>query len=205
MNLLTTASFSVFLASLPAPSAHAPSGVGGMFPTSLPGFTEAVFDTATIDRLLADDKTVGIRFYNVLASPADTVGTAMAIGIRMDGSEVNSGSSYQLSLGFVSGKITMRMLKKAQAAAACSSMQNSGHPSYSASFTRTEVENLLRPAGCQALQAIPDATAKGEASMRLIPVRIINGKAEPLGPGFLCGFPCPPLCGPEKNYVYRPK
>ncbi len=168
------------------------------------GFKEALFDTAAIDRLLADGKTVGLRFYNALAAPTDKEGTAMAIGIRMDGSEANSGSSYALSLGLISGKVAIRMLKKAPAAAACQNMQHSGHPSFSASFTRTEVENLLRTAGCEALQAVPDITEKGETTMRLIPVKLADGKAVPMGTGSLCNFPCPPLCGPKKNYVYRP-
>lgn len=177
--------------------------------TSDPGFRAAVFDSATIAGILKDGKAVGIRFYNVLTPPDLKDGSAMAVGIRMDGSEINSGNAYQLSLGFVNGRIAMDPLNAKDAKAVCAAMQSSGNPSYSAAFTRTEVEALTDLVGCQALQASPDTTGHGETTMRLTAMKVAGGKAEPLGadPKFtkLCGFPCPSVCGPDKNYVYRAK
>lgn len=174
---------------------------------SPPGFSEATFDSATIATILKDPKAVAIRFYNALIPPGNKDGSAMAVGIRADGSEINSGKAYQLSLGFVQGKLQMDPLSTKDAKNACAAMQNSGYPSYSASFTRTEIELLTGLAGCQALQATPDVTAKDETTMRLTAMKITGGKAEPLGsdPKFMkvCGFPCPSICGPDKNYVYR--
>ncbi len=173
------------------------------------GFTEALFDTTTLESLLKDESVVAIRFYNVLAKAGDANGTAMAIGIHTDGTEANKGRSYRMSLGLVKGKVQMNSLAVAKAATACQDMDRPAHRSYSASFTRTEVEALLALDGCQALQATPDTTAKGETTMLLTAMKIVGDKAEALGQGShfekSCGYPCPTVCGPEKNYVYRTK
>lgn len=209
MNLITTTSLLAFLIAAQGSLAQANSGTSGKPSASGPGFAAALFDAATVNDLLKSEEAMGIRFYNVLAEPRDTNGTAMAIGIRTDGSELNTGKSYRLSLGFVGGKITMSKLDVKNAKTACENMDDPTHPSYSASFTRTEVQALLDLSGCQALQAVPDTTDKGETTMRLIAMKVMDGKAFPLGSGpqfeRLCGFPCPLVCGPERNYVYRSK
>ncbi len=207
MNLITTTFFFSCLLSVQGSLAQESSGTSGK--SSDPGFAEALFDTTTLNDLLKSEEAMGIRFYNVLADPEDTNGTAMAIGIRTNGSELNSGKSYRLSLGLVGGKITISTLNAKNAKAACEHMDAAEHPSYSASFTRTEVQALLDLPGCQALQAEPAITDKDETTMRLIAMKIVNDKAVPLGsdPRFerTCGFPCPLVCGPESNYVYRSK
>ena len=204
MRLLATASVLALLMPIHNLMGQEPSAPAAK-PTD-PGFTEALFDSTTIAYMLKDDKAMAVRFYNVLVPPENKDGSAMAIGIHADGSEINKGNAYQVSLGFVNGVIKMNALNSKDAKTACSSMQASGHPSYSASFTRTEIEALTDLQGCQALQAAPD-TAKGETTMRLTAMKITGGKAEPLGsdPKFVrvCGFPCPSVCGPDKNYVYR--
>lgn len=174
-----------------------------------PGFREALFDSATITDILKDHEAVAVRFYNVLVPPGNKDGSAMAVGIRADGSEINKGKAYQLSLGFVKEKIAMQPLNSKDAKNACAAMQDPGHPSYSAAFTRTEVELLMDLEGCQAIRAMPDITDKDETTMRLTAMKVTDGKAEPLGTGERyersCGFPCPSVCGPEQNYVYRHK
>lgn len=171
------------------------------------GFKEALFDSATLTGLLKDGSVMALRFYNALAKAGDTDGTAMAIGIRTDGSEVNKGKSYRLSLGFVKSRLLMSNLAVATAAVACREMQSSGHPSYSASFTRTEVEALLRLPGCNGLRVTPSTNVNGDTTMLLTAMKINGDKAEPLGTASeyerLCEYPCPTVCGPDKNYVFR--
>lgn len=173
------------------------------------GFKEALFDSTTLEALLKDGAVVAIRFYNVLARAGDANGTAMAIGIHTDGTEANKGKSYRMSLGLVKGKVQISNLSVEKAAIACQDMDNPAHRSYSASFTRTEVEALLALDGCQALQATPGTAKSGETTMVLTAMKIVGDKAEALGQGpefdKLCGYPCPTVCGPEKNYVYRTK
>lgn len=187
-------------------ASNAPAGNTAV---SDPGFSEALFDTTTITEILKDGAAVGIRFYNVLVPPGNKDGSAMAVAIRADGSEINTGKAYRISLGLVKGKIEMDPTNSKDAKAACIAMQNSGHPSYSAAFTRTEVEALTDLDGCQAIGATPDVTATGGTTMRLTSMKIAGGKTVPLGPypKFMrvCGYPCPSVCGPDKNYVYRPK
>ena len=172
-----------------------------------PGFKEALFDSATLQSVMKDGAVMALRFYNALAKAGDADGTVMAIGIRTDGSEVNKGKSYRLSLGFVNGKLQVRNLAVAAAATACRDMQNSGNPSYSASFTRDEVERLLALPGCNALRLTPGTSVTGDTSMLLTAMKVAAGKATPLGtaPEYerLCEYPCPTVCGPETNYVYR--
>ncbi|MCB0758476.1 MAG: hypothetical protein KDC01_08460 [Flavobacteriales bacterium] len=209
MNLITTISLLVSLIAAQGSLAQDNSGSSGEPSASDPGFTEALFDAATVSDLLKSEEAMGIRFYNVLAEPRDADGTAMAIGIRTNGSELNAGKSYRLSLGFVDGKIAMSNLNTKSAGTACVNMDDPTHPSYSASFTRTDVQALLDLTGCQALQAVPDTTVKDETTMRLVAMKVTDGKAFPLGSGpefqRMCGFPCPLVCGPEENYVYRSK
>lgn len=207
MRILATTALLVLLMPVHQLMGQASNASAGSTAASDPGFSEALFDTTTITSILKDGDAVGVRFYNVLVPPGNKVGSAMAVGIRADGSEINKGKAYHLSLGFVNGKIAMTTLNSKDAKAACSAMQNSGHPSYSAAFTRTEVEALTDLEGCQAMGATPDVTATGETTMRLTAMKITGGKAEPLGtePKFMriCGYPCPSVCGPENNYVYR--
>ncbi len=185
-------------------SSDAPAGTTA---ASDPGFSEALFDSTTVTEILKDGTAVGIRFYNVLVPPGNKDGSAMAVGIRADGSEINTGKAYRISLGFVKGKIEMNATNSKDAKAACIAMQNSGHPSYSAAFTRTELEALTDLDGCQAIGATPDVTATGETTMRLTAMKIVGGKAEPLGQDAkfmrVCGYPCPSVCGLDNNYVYR--
>ena len=176
-------------------------------PTDGAGFTSALFDTAALKAILSDAGTVGIRFYNVLVPPDNRVGSAMAVGIRTDGSEVNKGKAYRIGLGFIEGMLITMDLTTKEAKNACAAMQASGHPSYSASFTRTELETLMELSGCQAVQVTPDVTATRETTMRLTAMKVVDDKAVPLGSGpqyeRVCGFPCPSVCGAAKNYVYQ--
>ena len=171
------------------------------------GVKEALFDSTTLRSLLKDRSVVAIRFYNVLVAPTGKEGTAMAIGIRTDGSEVNKGKSYQVSLGFMGGRIAMSKVAMATAAKDCQNMQESGNPSFSSSFTRTDVEALLDLEGCSALRATASTTSNGSTTFLLTAMRVADGKAVPLGSGGtferVCGYPCPTVCGPDKNYVYR--
>ncbi|MEO7081114.1 MAG: hypothetical protein ABIY71_06275 [Flavobacteriales bacterium] len=209
MRLFTLTCFLAFCAALFGQQSTGPSDEPAPALAGDAGFKEALFDSTTMEGILKDGSVVAVRFYNVLAKAGDANGTAMAIGIHTDGSEANKGKSYRMSLGLVKGNVQMSNLSVSKAATACSDMDSPAHRSYSASFTRTEVEALLALDGCQALQATPGTTAIGDATMLLTAMKIVGDKAEALGQGShfekSCGYPCPTVCGPEKNYVYRTK
>ena len=206
MRLLTLSCFLVFFTSLFCQQRTDMSEETPRAQVGDAGFNEALFDSVTLNGLFRDRSVVALRFYNALAKAGDTDGTAMVIGIRTDGSEVNRGKAYRLSLGLVKGKVQMNNLAASKAATACRDMQSAGHPSYSASFTRTEVEAMLQLPGCNALRVTP-ATDKGLTTMLLTAMKVSGDKAEPLGSepayGRLCEYPCPTVCGPAANYVYR--
>ena len=168
------------------------------------GFQDALFDAATLNDLLRDEAVMGMRFYNVLSKPGDAQGTAMAIGILQDGSEKNASKAYRISLGLVQGQVKMNNVNAAAAKAACGYMTAAGHPSYSAAFTRAEVQSMLDLDGCVALQAAPADSDKG-TSMQLTAMKLDGGRLVAMGSGApyqrTCGFPCPTVCGPKKNYV----
>lgn len=207
MRSLISAALLVLFIPVQQLTAQESSGMDGNPAVSAAGFEEALFDAPTLIEILENEEAVGIRFYNVLVPPGNATGSAMAVGIRADGSELNSGKAYGLSLGFVDGKITMDKLRSRPAGKACEAMQQSGHASYSGSFTRTDMEALLELEGCEAIRATPDVTEGKETTMLITAMKIIGAKAEPLGsdPKFLrlCGHPCPSVCGPDNNYVYR--
>lgn len=168
------------------------------------GFQEVLFDSATLDALIKDESVMGLRFYNAMASSGAADGTVLAIGILADGSEKNAGKAYRMSIGIVNGEIKVMDLNSSAAKAACANMAAAGHPSYSASFTRSQIEALLDLEGCQALQASPADSDKGQ-SMILTAMKLEGDRAVPLGSGpsyqQLCGYPCPTVCGPKRNYV----
>ncbi|MGV9013034.1 MAG: hypothetical protein ACOH13_10615 [Flavobacteriales bacterium] len=195
-------------ATLALACAFAPAFVPSPKPTAPPasnaGFQEAFFDAGTLDDLLRDETVLGVRFYNVLAATGDAQGTAMAIGILQDGSEKNAGKAYRISLGLIQGQVRINAVNAATAKAACAGIAAAGHPSYSASFTRAELQSMLDLDGCDVLQAAP-ADADNGSSMQLTAMKMQDGRPVAMGSGLpyqrVCGFPCPNVCGPKKNYV----
>ena len=168
------------------------------------GFQQAVFSAEALQELMADASVMGIRFYNVMAAPGDATGSVMAVGIVMDGSERNSGKSYLMDMGLRQGQFNVVMVAAANATKYCRNMSAAGHASYSAAFTRTDIEALLDQEGCTGLMVTPATVDKG-LSMQITAMKMEGERAVALGSGSAyqrqCGFPCPSVCGPKKNYV----
>ncbi|MCB0764049.1 MAG: hypothetical protein KDB84_05040, partial [Flavobacteriales bacterium] len=63
------------------------------------GFKEAIFDEAMLNTVMNDPQCVTVRFYNVRRTASDNKGTALAIGVRSDGTEIYNGTSakYRMS------------------------------------------------------------------------------------------------------------
>ena len=198
---LTTASILLACVFVPANLPFTNSG-----PADDAGFHAALFDSATLSEVMTDESVMGVRFYNVMATSGAADGTAMVVGILQDGSEKNAGKAYRMSMGLVGGSVKMVDLNTTAAKAACANMVAAGHASYSASFTRSQIQALLDLDGCQALEASPADSEKGQ-SMLLTAMKFEDGKAVAMGSGStyqqLCGYPCPIVCGPKKNYVNK--
>ncbi len=181
------------------------------WPASTPpagaGFTEAVFDAATLNNILSESNCASIRFYNSMPDGSNT-GTVMVIGVKSDGSEMTGGlfaKSYKVSMGMVDDHGIIDGQSKGGAAKACVNITAGGNASYSAAFATADVQTLLGQAGCNGIRVTPDE-ANGSATMKLEAVTIAGGAASVLGAGagfeLVCGDPCPAFCGsPLSHYV----
>lgn len=171
-----------------------------------PGFSEAVFDAKTIQDLLDRRDCDGIRFYNTMGSDGKL--QVMAVSVAA-GADMNGGlfpmKPYVVAAGIMDNKITVEKISKSKAKDYCEAIDLSSHTQYSALFSKTELDALLKNTDCNALRIAP-AIASGKLSMEVHAVNFRDGSVTDLGRG--AGFdlldtdPCPPVCGPSSNYVY---
>jgi hypothetical protein len=186
---------------------HVRLNAPALMPPAGAGFTEAVFDAATLNTIMANGNCEGLRFYNVLPDGANT-STVMVIGAAADGSEL-SGSlfakAYKAAAGLQDDHMIVHDRSKSAAAKGCLNMANGGSTSFSASFAKADVLTLLGQSGCNGLRVSP-AEANGSITMKLESVTIAHSAATVLGSGsgfdLVCGDPCPSFCGsPLSHYV----
>ena len=176
-------------------------------PSASAGFTEAVFDAATLNNIMSDRDCASIRFYNSMPDGSNS-GTVMVIGVKADGSEITGGlfaQAYKASMGMADDHAIIDGQSKSGAARACVNITAGGNASYSAAFAKADVQTLLGQAGCNGIRVTPDE-ANGSTTMKLEAVTIARSAASVIGagPGFelVCGDPCPAFCGsPLSHYV----
>ena len=176
-------------------------------PAPSAGFTEAVFDAATLNEIMADRDCASVRFYNSMPDGSST-GTVMAIGVRSDGSEITGGlfaHAYKVSVGVADDHAIIDGQTKSGAGKACVNITSGGGASYSASFTKADVVALLGQSGCNGVRVTP-GEMNGSTTMKLESVTIARSAATVLGAGsgfeLICGDPCPAFCGsPLSHYV----
>ena len=191
------------LALLPLSCANAPQGMSGAS-----GFVDAYFDTATLNMLMSDPTCVSVRFYNARRLANDTKGTAIAIGVRNDRSEIYNGGSwkYRLYDRLNASSTTILSLTKAEAQTRIGYVKSAGEKYYAAEWTRSALATYLSAAGCNGIRLRPKQVG-ANWSMELHPVRIASGMAtvNPAPLPSICTEPCPTYCGTlPSNFIHLP-
>jgi hypothetical protein len=187
----------------PCPASDKPAAA----PAASAGFTEAVFDAATLNDIMSDRDCASVRFYNSMPD-GSTTGTVMVIGVKADGSEITGGlfaQAYKASMGLADDRAIIDGQTKGGAGKACVNITAGGSASYSAAFAKADVQTLLGQAGCNGIRVTPDE-ANGSTTMRIEAVTIARSAASVIGAGagfeLVCGDPCPAFCGsPLSHYV----
>lgn len=175
------------------------------------GFSSALFDVVTIQELFDRGDCVSVRFYNIIRDAEDGKGSVMAIGTNgpgLDGADINDvpgvDQPYVAYSQLIDDRILSENLNNENARMVCENMRRAGNLSYSATFSRSDLEAMMGVEGCTALELVPLDDRDG-LSMTIRAVSIGDGEVNPLGTGtpyaFSCGNPCPPICGSVGNYI----
>ena len=176
------------------------------FSQATPELAPQYFSNDIISGIISHKDCAGLRFYNVVDPSISGKLTVMAIGIRADGSEIygiwSSSTKYQISLGIKDGKVSYDAVNKSKARIACQAVNSMNLLSFSASFSTTELENLLKFEGCTGIQ-VSQVKSENDESFKAQAAQFNNGAVTiPSGsPDLICGNPCPSFCGNSSNYV----
>ena len=182
-------------------------GIAEPISTKDPGFKEAAFDAKTIQDLLDKTNCDGIRFYNTLEGSSVHL---MAIPISK-GADMNSGifnwRPYVVSTGMDEGGILIDKVSDSNARDYCEALSKSSYAFYSADFNKSEVEKILKHERANAVRVTPLSTSEG-LTMQMESVHFERGALQSIGSGIDYQIdaidPCPPLCGEDDDYIYRP-
>lgn len=170
-----------------------------------PGFTEAIFDRATLETIIGHRDCAGVRFYNVLKESGDSEGTVLAIGIKSDGSEITGflAKKYKRSDAVSGETVTVTSLSKSKASDGCDWIAAAGHSSYSTSFTKQNIQNLLSESMTDGLKVTPEP--ESNLTMKAESYQFDRGAWSSSGSGSqfesVCTEPCPLSCGSPQNYI----
>jgi len=171
-----------------------------------PGFQTAVFDMNTIDGIFKKNECVAVRFYNVLPEAGASTGTVLVIGIDSVGAELNKGFlalPYKRSDGISGDRINIKSLSRSKAVDGCNYIKDAKHESYSATFSRSTIDDLKKVDGCNAFIITPKQSPANGLSMQIEAAKFENGTVNTLNVDHLCTDPCPLVCGPDANYLNR--
>jgi hypothetical protein len=181
------------------------SGGGVPLPPPSAGFADAHFNGAALRELLGDREAIGLRFYNVVLP--DGRGSAMAVAIRSDGTEIKEGlfaNPYKACAMNVQDPLQVIAFSRNEAGSACARMAQGGTASFSASIGNAEVLALLDEPGAMGIRITP-VEGNGGLTFRLTAVSVERGEVRAVGAEGgswrICGDPCPVACGPPSNYI----
>lgn len=173
-----------------------------------PGFTDAYIDFETISTILTNRACSSVRFYNVITSGGS--GSVMAIGIDNDGNELNQATQdYKKSDGISGGRIRIVPMPRKDAVTECERVRDGGLLSYSTSFSRGELEQMMGNSNCTCFVLRPwevDISGNSAWSKELSVARITSKGPAPCEenpPSTACSEPCPVLCGDDGLYLNR--
>ena len=162
----------------------------------------AFFDASTLQKIMDHRECTGVRFYNVV-EPTSQESSAMVIGIREDGSEIsNLTNRYFVFVATSPTGVDYQKINGSKAAEACQKVKDNGDMSFSASFSKEDVKQMVQTAEADGL-LVKQVEVQAVATFEVQAASLSNGEAAPL-PGSAAtinGEPCPTCCGNSSNYV----
>lgn len=191
------------LSLLPLSCSNAPQSMAGAS-----GFVDAYFDAATLNSLLSDPGCVTLRFYNARRTASDTKGTAIAIGVRADGTEIYDGVTlkYRMYDRISGSNTTTLQWTMAEAKTRIGFVKAAGERCYATNWARSSITSFLSSAGCNGVRLRPKQVG-ANWSMEMHPVKLAANAATVLPaplPG-LCTEPCPTYCGTLRSRYIHPE
>jgi hypothetical protein len=164
------------------------------------------FNATTLIKIMAHRECEGVRFYNFIKPGSDQF-TILAAGIRADESEiVNWSNRYYVFMNASVEGLVYNKLSRKKAAAACQAVKDKGVVSFSASFTKSEVNAMLQSSSKSGafitentMNALALTTCEAQAGIHS------RGKFDPVSgtEPTQCTKPCPTFCGISSNYLNR--